>query len=44
MTCEVNEMNTELTTIKWAMELSNQEGYKGPQDVELQYKIDLLGC
>jgi len=34
-------MNKE--TVKWVLELCNQEGYT-PSEVEQQYKVEVLGC
>ena len=37
---EKNKINT----IKWALELCNQEGYKTPKEVETAYNVEQLGC
>jgi hypothetical protein len=33
-----------LQLIKWALEVSNQEGYKSSGNLIKSFNIDLLGC
>jgi len=34
----------ELKSIKWALELCNQEGFKSPAEIIRAYNIQVLGC
>ena len=38
------EQNIEIQTIKWTLELCNQEKFKHPKQVVQQYNIFVLGC
>lgn len=30
--------------MKWILEVSSQEGYKTPSELEREYNVELLGC
>jgi hypothetical protein len=40
----IKEATKMINTIKWALEVCNQEGYKTTSELEKAYNIELLGC